>query len=298
MERRSVVVRDIGRAHVAFRSLRASANDPTTLVHGDVLWRASWTSFGPASVRIDLARLPVDVDAFGPGAECLANTVAGLLGRCDEPRRVDAEHRAVDEACRRHWETPLPRTCSPYHELLPAVLGQRVTGAEAAFQWSKICRLFGGVAPGPDVGMYLPPDPERLKTTGYVELHGLGIERRRADTLRRIASHADALLDRSRSTLRTTESLVLIDGVGPWTAAIAGRNCFGDPDAVPVGDFHLKNVVAFALLGRARGSDSEMLAALEPYAGQRGRVLWWLELDGWRAPRRGPKRRNLKVANL
>ena len=49
-----------------------------------------------------------------------------------------------------------------------------------------------------------------------------------------------------------------------------------------VGDFHLKNLVAFALAGEPRGDDARMLELLAPYAGRRALVVRVLEL-GWPA---------------
>src|SRR4029453_406544 len=46
----------------------------------------------------------------------------------------------------------------------------------------------------------------------------------------------------------------------------------GDPDAVPVGDFHLPHLVAGALAGEPRGTDERMLEPLAPFAGHRRRV--------------------------
>ena len=69
----------------------------------------------------------------------------------------------------------------------------------------------------------------------------------------------------------------------------------GDPDAVAVGDFHLKHMVTHALTGRSRGTDEEMMALLEPYRGQRGRVVRLLLLDGHRAPSFGPRQRVLPM---
>ena len=57
----------------------------------------------------------------------------------------------------------------------------------------------------------------------------------------------------------------------------------GDPDAVAVGDYHLKNVVGYALAGEARATDERMLELLTPYAGQRGRVIRALLRHGHRA---------------
>jgi 3-methyladenine DNA glycosylase/8-oxoguanine DNA glycosylase len=71
--------------------------------------------------------------------------------------------------------------------------------------------------------------------------------------------------------------LEAIPGVGPWTSAEVARLSFGDPDAVSVGDYHLPNIVSWALAGEPRGTDERMLELLEPYRGQRGRVQRLLE---------------------
>ena len=78
-------------------------------------------------------------------------------------------------------------------------------------------------------------------------------------------------------------------GIGPWTTAEVAVRAWGDPDAVSVGDFHLKNLVAFALAGEPRGSDERMLELLAPYAGRRALVVRILELGGPRPPRYGPR---------
>ena len=65
--------------------------------------------------------------------------------------------------------------------------------------------------------------------------------------------------------------LALLPGVGPWTVGTVMATAMGDPDAVAVGDYHLKNVVGYALAGRAGATDGRMLELLSPYAGQRGR---------------------------
>jgi len=64
---------------------------------------------------------------------------------------------------------------------------------------------------------------------------------------------------------------------------------FGDPDAVSVGDYHMKNIVSWALAGEPRGTDERMLELLEPFAGHRGRVCVLLEAGGIGAPRFGPR---------
>jgi len=83
--------------------------------------------------------------------------------------------------------------------------------------------------------------------------------------------------------------LTALPGMGAWTAAEIAVVALGDPDAVSVGDYHLPNLVSWALAGEPRGTDERMLELLEPYRGHRARAVQLLELAGISAPRRGPR---------
>lgn len=124
--------------------------------------------------------------------------------------------------------------------------------------------------------------------------HQLGVETKRAEALRTVARHADKL-DGWAQLPDPGERLALLPGIGEWTIGSVLGHAVGDPDAVAVGDYHLKNVIAHAFTGRARGTDAEMLELLRPYAGQRGRVVRLLLLDGHRAPKFGPRQRVLPL---
>ena len=145
--------------------------------------------------------------------------------------------------------------------------------------------------PGPpEWRLRLSPAPEKLAGLPYYALHPFGIEQRRAELIRGIASRAawfeaivDLPLEAAYARLRS------VPGIGPWTAAEVGVRALGDQDAVSVGDFHLPHLVAFALAGEPRGSDERMLELLEPYRGQRARVVRLLEMSGLQAPRYGPR---------
>jgi 3-methyladenine DNA glycosylase/8-oxoguanine DNA glycosylase len=89
-----------------------------------------------------------------------------------------------------------------------------------------------------------------------------------------------------------------IPGIGPWTAAEATRAAFGDPDAVSVGDAHLPDLVAWALAGQPRADDARMLELLEPYRGQRARVVRLLEVAGVKIPRYGPRFSPRRIAGI
>lgn len=101
-----------------------------------------------------------------------------------------------------------------------------------------------------------------------------GIERRRADILRRMALVARRLEETAEMTLDAAYArLTAITGIGPWTAGRIAMLALGDCDAVFVGDLHLPHLVSSALAGERRGTDERMLELLEPYRGHRARVV-------------------------
>ena len=92
--------------------------------------------------------------------------------------------------------------------------------------------------------------------------------------------------------------LRLVPGIGEWTAAETTQRALADPDAVSVGDYHLKNMVVHLLTGRARGTDEEMLELLAAWPGQRQRVMRLIEATGVPAPRFGPRFRYTDIRRL
>jgi len=282
--------------------LRNGRHDPTTKLDSDTLWRATLTPHGAGTICIkSWSTSSPEISSYGPGGLWLAERALDHLGYSDQQPTLAPVHASVARAQRRFAMLALPRTHSPYHELLPAILGQRVTAIEAFSQWRQLCLNYGVRAPGPHDDLFLPPDPEVLSRQPYFVLHRLGIEKRRADALTRIASHAGRLIadiDFANATLDSlTNQLIRFPGIGVWTAATAGGIAFGDPDALLVGDYHVKNTVSFALAGKPRGTDDEMIALMQPYRGQRARVVKWLELDGWLAPKFGPRQRISSIVN-
>ncbi|MBF8290351.1 MAG: hypothetical protein HW391_1319, partial [Chloroflexi bacterium] len=134
----------------------------------------------------------------------------------------------------------------------------------------------GEPAPGPlatQLRLRLQPAPEILAVLPYYAYHPFGVEQRRADVLRRVARDTTRLealtaLAGSRAEVGAAAATALRrnPGIGAWTAAEVTLRALGDPDAVSVGDFHLKNLVSFALAGEPRGTDDRMLELLEPWA--------------------------------
>jgi 3-methyladenine DNA glycosylase/8-oxoguanine DNA glycosylase len=158
--------------------------------------------------------------------------------------------------------------------LVPAILEQKVVILEAHRAWRILLSKYGTPPPGPaPQGMRVFPDPGTWRRIPSWDWHRAGVEGVRAETVIRAASVADSL--ERLITLTHEEAdrkLRTIPGIGAWTSAEARQRAAGDPDAVSVGDYHLKNVVGWALAGRDRSTDEEMLALLEPFKGHRHRV--------------------------
>ena len=76
--------------------------------------------------------------------------------------------------------------------------------------------------------------------------------------------------------------------------SVLGPAC-ADDDAVAIGDYHLPSIVSWNLAGEPRGTDDRMLALLEPFRGQRGRVVRLLVHAGRTPPAFGPRRRVLPM---
>jgi 3-methyladenine DNA glycosylase/8-oxoguanine DNA glycosylase len=277
--------------------LRRGRGDPCTTIGDGEVWRATRTPEGPATTHLRQSGDRVVAEAWGPGAGWALENVPALVGDGDDPTGFRPQHRRLRDLHQRMPGLRIPRTNGVLEVLVPVVLEQKVTGFEARRAWRLLVAAEGEPAPGPG-GLRLPPTADRLAGLPYYDLHRFGVERRRADTIKRVAARA-ARLDAlpSLPLAEAYERLTSLPGVGLWTAAEVGRIALGDADAVSVGDSDLPTVVALALAGEERGDDSRMLELLEPYRGHRGRVIRLLQAGGVRVPRKGTRRRPHAIAD-
>jgi len=280
---------------------RFGRGDPTTrlatrLGAGE-FWRASFTPAGTATVRITWNAGAIKAQAWGEGRDWMLQQVTPMVGEHDTGFEFRDAHPAVLRAQRNHPDVRFGASRMLYHELIPTILGQRITAGEAINQWHRLCRRLGEPAPGPAAGLLLPPSPASLAGRPAWWFHPMGIEAKRAEALRAVGKHAEKLWGWAQLPVSdVAEKLTLLRGIGQWTVGSVMASAMGDPDAVAVGDFHLKNLVSTALAGEPRGTDERMLELLSPYAGQRGRVIRLLALDGHRPPAFGPRQRILPMA--
>jgi 3-methyladenine DNA glycosylase/8-oxoguanine DNA glycosylase len=282
--------------------LRRGPRDRSFVVDGAGTWLAMRTPEGIATLRI-VARTrsgEVSVRAWGPGDAWAVAQAPLLLGAADDASGF-APSGKLAELHRRFPGLRFARTGRVLDVLVPTIFEQKVSGKEAQLGYADLLRRWGEPAPGPKSGPELlaPPAPETLARLPYTAFHEIGVEKRRADTVRLVARRAARMEEASAMPAPAARArLEAIAGVGPWTSGMVALHALGDADAVPAGDYHLPNMVVFAFTGRARGVDAEMLELLAPYAGHRGRVLRLLMAGGIAAPRFGPRRAFRRIGRM
>lgn len=255
------------------------------------------TPLGVATLHLRRTDDILEAVGYGPGEEWALDSVRGLIGCHDDPTSFETDHPLIKALVRRQRGLRLGRTGRVFDALVTAIVAQKVTGKEAGRGMLALRRQFSDPAPGP-VPLRLPPDPVRLATTTYFQLHPLGIEKRRADTVRRAAREATRLEKLASAPAEQARGQIeRLPGVGVWSSAETVAISHGDPDAVSVGDYHLKNEIVWHLTGRARGTDQEMLELLEPFRPHRGRVIRLLATLG-HAPAFGPRMPLRRIAEI
>jgi len=279
--------------------------DVVATAHGlrraaDGLWWATRTLAGAASVRITPGpgwAAPLEVRAWGPGAELALAAVPGLVGFTDHGAYGPC-HPRLAEWHRRRPGLRLGRTAGVLAALLPTIVAQRVASVDAARSWRALRRAFAERAPGP-ADLILPPDPRRLARLAYHDLHRFGIERRRAAPLL-AACRAAERLERlgSGGAGRLMAGLRQLPGIGSWTATSVALAVTGGSDLVVVGDYALPSMVAWNLAGERTADDARMLELLADEAPNRARAVQLVLRCGEVPPRHGPRLRAASVVSL
>ncbi len=272
--------------------LRRGSHDPTLRFQPGLIWRASRTPCGPVTLCLATGYGPeIRSTAWGPGAEWATGQLPELLGADDDWSELDTTGHPVLRSSRQaHPGLRIPRTTLVFESLVPAVLEQRVVGADARRSWRELVTRFGSAAPGPaPAGMRVPPSAAEWGRIPSWEWHRAGVDPGRSATVLAAARVADGLqrtVTRGRGGPSTVSALRTVPGIGAWTAAEIVQRAHGDPDTVSVGDYHLPALVGWALTGRPV-DDEGMLELLEPWRGHRQRVMRLIECSGVRKPRFG-----------
>ncbi|WP_319436167.1 DNA-3-methyladenine glycosylase 2 family protein [Mycobacterium sp. RTGN5] len=272
---------------------RRGPGDPCYQLDGErAIWRTSLQASGPVTARVSrTAPDTVACQAWGEGAEEYVHALPALLGFDEDARDFRPQHPVVAAAAARVPHLRLGRTARVLEALIPAVIEQRVPGADAFRAWRLLVTKFGTPAPGPaPARMRVPPSAEGWRRIPSWEFHRANVDPGRARTIVGCAQRAAALERLSgRPVSDARDALTTLPGVGVWTAAEVAQRAFGDADALSIGDYHIAKMIGWTLVGRPV-DDAGMVELLEPMRPHRHRAVRLLYASGLAyEPRRGAR---------
>jgi len=270
--------------------LARGPHDPCLRRAPGEVWRATNTPDGPGTERLTATPDGVEVETFGPGAEWLTDHAPALVGAFDVGADFAPPSEPFATLHRRYPSLRLTTAGNPVELMVPTILEQKVTSVEAHRSYARLVRAHGHPAPGPCDGLMVPPTPAELAALPSFAWHAVGVERRRAETVREVCRRAASIERVARDGSAAFQAAVVsLPGIGVWTATAVGCLAFGDPDSVLVGDYHLPAFVAWNLAGERTADDARMLELLEPCRPHRARAVALLGREGRHPPRHGPK---------
>lgn len=239
-------------------------NYARVLKWGDAL---GWVEIGmgPKGLMLTLS------ENLAPHLRPLVANVRGAFDLDAEMTSVDAHLASDPELARDVTREPgvrVPGALDGFETAIRAVLGQQVTVAGARTLTERLVMRFGTVLErGPDGLTRAFPDAERLAQAGAAEIAAIGLPKKRAETLHRLAlAAAEGKLPVARGAVAAGRAaLAAIPGVGPWTIEYVALRALGDPDAYPATDIALVN---------ALGRKGETLDHLKPWRAYAAIRLW------------------------
>lgn len=165
---------------------------------------------------------------------------------------------------------PLRRRPPGFEGLARIVVAQQVSAQAATSIWNRFEATLGGRV---DAAAIAAHDDETLR--------GAGLSRPKVRTLRAVTAAVEDGLDLEAAAVlpvaEAVEKLVVIKGIGPWTAEVFLLFCAGHPDVWPGGDLALQAAVADALGLEARPDEKlcrDIAAAWAPWRGVAARLFW------------------------
>ena len=262
--------------------------DPTVRRDAERIVVARWFRTGPATLEVTARGGQLQVRAWGEGAESALAASGPMLGLHDAVV-VDFGDARVNKLVRPVVGTRLSRMPSAAHELLCHVLQQQIAWRDAARTWKSLVSNHGAAAPGP-FGLQLPLSFEQQHRLPHHAYQAAGVIESRIATLREIGRLGYRIDDWLAESVEVfTRRLQSLPRMGPWTTNHVLAVAMGEPDILIPGDYTLPHTVAWALRRQPRGTDQQMVDLLEPFRGNRWRLvrlLWALNIS---APRRGPR---------
>jgi DNA-3-methyladenine glycosylase II len=143
----------------------------------------------------------------------------------------------------------LPHTASVFEALILAVLGQQISTSVARIIRTLLIETFGPSAEFDGETYYAFPRPESIWASSPAELHTMKLTQRKSEYVHGLAgSTLDSTVGLDRlgelSDAEIVQKLVVLRGVGIWTAQWVLIRAVGRPDALPLGDLALRRIVS------------------------------------------------------
>lgn len=224
---------------------------------------------GPKGLTLTLS------ENLAPHLRPLVANVRGAFDLDAEMTAVDAHLAADAELARDVKREPgvrIPGALDGFETAIRAVLGQQVTVLGARTLTERLVQKFSqpSVSFQPASGGELAhafPEAVALANAGAAAIASIGIPKKRAETLHRLAvASAEGKLPLARGAIAAGRAaLAEIPGIGPWTIEYIALRALGDPDAYPASDIALIN---------ALGRKGETLEHLKPWRAYAAIRLW------------------------
>ena len=186
--------------------------------------------------------------------------LAALSAQCPVMARLHAERGLP----------PLRRRPAGFEGLVHVVVFQQISTLAAQAIWRRTQEVMGAIT------------PERFATASDEDYRASGQSRPKVRTLRAVAAAVlDGTLDLESLPRLSAEdahaALVLVKGIGPWTADVYLLTCLGHGDAWPAGDIAIQEAIKVGLGLKTRPTPKQMAPLAEPWRPLRGAAahLWW-----------------------
>ena len=198
-----------------------------------------------------------------------------------ETLRSDA---ALVEAVEANPGLRVPGCWSGFELTIRAILGQQMTSKAAIAVAGDLVRAFGRPFCAANGVTHLFPTPDVLAGAA---LSGIGLSRRRADTIRALARAVcsrqisyDGVVDTDNFLRR----LRRIPGIGEWTSQYVAMRALGEPDALPACDVALLRALAV----KTSAELEQRAEGWRPWRAYAAMYLWdgGINLRARRTPRR------------
>lgn len=200
----------------------------------------------------------------------------------DAQPTIIAEHLSRDpileKSISEHPGLRVPGAFDGFEMAMRAVLGQQVSVAAATTLSGRLAQRFGEVVPAGSAEHRLGlavrfPSAARLARAPVEQIAAIGLPAARARTIRelaRVVASGELRLDVGGEPERAIEELLLLPGIGPWTAQYIALRAFRFPDAFPAGDLGVQKALGVA---GAKAAETRS-AAWQPWRAYAVLHLW------------------------